>query len=63
MEKAKTMLADTLKSIAQIAKEVGYAERRYFTKVFMKYTGENPTDYRSKRQNGAQNDEERRDMN
>lgn len=50
MEKAKTMLADTLKSVAQIAKEVGYAERRYFTKVFMKYTGENPTDYRSKRQ-------------
>ncbi|RCW43425.1 response regulator transcription factor [Paenibacillus prosopidis] len=58
MEKAKTMLADTLKSVAQIAKEVGYAERRYFTKVFMKYTGENPTDYRSKRQNGAQNGED-----
>lgn len=58
MEKAKTMLAATLKSVAQIAKEVGYAERRYFTKVFMKYTGENPTDYRSKRQNGAQNSED-----
>lgn len=58
MEKAKTMLAETLKSVAQIAKEVGYAERRYFTKVFMKYTGENPTDYRSKRQNGAQNSED-----
>ncbi|WP_336774464.1 response regulator transcription factor [Paenibacillus sp. MMO-58] len=50
MEKAKSLLADTMKSIAQIAKEVGYAERRYFTKVFMKYTGENPTDYRSKHQ-------------
>lgn len=56
MERAKAMLANTLKSIAQIAKEVGYAERRYFTKVFMKYTGENPTDYRSKRQEGAQPD-------
>lgn len=52
MERAKVMLADTQKSVAQIAKEVGYAERRYFTKVFMKYTGENPTDYRSKHQDG-----------
>ncbi|WP_337099034.1 response regulator transcription factor [Paenibacillus sp. YIM B09110] len=54
MERAKAMLADTQKSVAQIAKEVGYAERRYFTKVFMKYTGENPTDYRSKHQDGEQ---------
>ncbi|MGO4373200.1 helix-turn-helix domain-containing protein, partial [Paenibacillus sp. MCAF20] len=54
MERAKVMLADTQKSVAQIAKEVGYAERRYFTKVFMKYTGENPTDYRSKHQDGEQ---------
>ncbi|WP_141500314.1 response regulator [Paenibacillus luteus] len=53
MERAKAMLADTPKSVAQIAKEVGYAERRYFTKVFMKYTGENPTEFRSKRQEGA----------
>ncbi|WP_424768365.1 response regulator transcription factor [Paenibacillus sp. sgz302251] len=48
MERAKIMLTETPKSVAQIAKEVGYAERRYFTKVFMKYTGENPTDYRAK---------------
>lgn len=54
MERAKAMLADTPKSVAQIAKEVGYAERRYFTKVFMKYTGENPTEFRSKRQEDAQ---------
>ncbi|MDQ0114291.1 response regulator transcription factor [Paenibacillus harenae] len=54
MERAKAMLADTQKSVAQIAKEVGYAERRYFTKVFMKYTGDNPTDYRSKHQDGEQ---------
>ncbi|MEK3883109.1 response regulator [Paenibacillus sp. PL2-23] len=48
MEKAKSLLAETQKSVAAIAREVGYAERRYFTKVFMKYTGDNPTDYRSK---------------
>ncbi|REK69396.1 response regulator transcription factor [Paenibacillus paeoniae] len=48
MERAKGLLAESQRSVAQIAKEVGYAERRYFTKVFMKYTGDNPTDYRSK---------------
>ncbi|WP_168122066.1 response regulator [Paenibacillus sp. HB172176] len=54
MELAKQMLSQTGKSISAIAKEVGYAERRYFTKVFMKYTGDNPSDYRSKHgQDGA----------
>lgn len=48
MERAKSMLVETQKSVSHIAKEVGYAERRYFTKVFMKYTGDNPTDYRTK---------------
>ncbi len=48
MEKAKALLADTSKSVALISKEVGYSERRYFTKVFMKYTGENPTDFRAR---------------
>ncbi|MFC5653546.1 response regulator [Paenibacillus solisilvae] len=47
MEKAKSLLQDTLKSVAQIAKEVGYSERRYFTKVFMKYAGQIPTEYRA----------------
>ncbi|AZN42737.1 response regulator transcription factor [Paenibacillus albus] len=46
METAKSLLLETPKSVAQIAKEVGYAERRYFTKVFMKYTGQIPTEYR-----------------
>lgn len=59
MERAKSMLAESQKSVAQIAKEVGYAERRYFTKVFMKYTGDNPTDYRSKFQSpGKENSSE-----
>ncbi|MBM7569206.1 response regulator transcription factor [Paenibacillus sacheonensis] len=46
METAKSLLEESNKSVAQIAKEVGYSERRYFTKVFMKYAGQNPTDYR-----------------
>ncbi|MBD2871554.1 response regulator transcription factor [Paenibacillus arenilitoris] len=52
MERAKALLLETPKSVAQIAKEVGYSERRYFTKVFMKYTGDNPTDYRGKERGG-----------
>ncbi|MFD0958332.1 response regulator transcription factor [Paenibacillus chungangensis] len=52
MEKAKELLANTQMSITSIAKEIGYAERRYFTKVFMKYTGDNPSDYRAKHQHG-----------
>ncbi|MBB3113593.1 two-component system response regulator YesN [Paenibacillus phyllosphaerae] len=53
MEKAKALLVESNWSVSQIAKEVGYAERRYFTKVFMKYTGQNPTEYRSALQEGA----------
>ncbi|SDW79100.1 response regulator [Paenibacillus sp. CF384] len=53
MEKAKSLLLDTPKSVALIAKEVGYAERRYFTKVFMKYAGQKPTDYRMAVQGGG----------
>lgn len=48
MERARQLLSETQLSVAQIARELGYAERRYFTKVFLKYTGDNPSDYRSK---------------
>lgn len=51
MEKAKSLLAFTSKSVAQIAKELGYSDRRYFNKVFVKYTGEKPLDFRSKKRN------------
>ncbi|MFC4810836.1 response regulator [Paenibacillus sp. GCM10023250] len=53
METAKALLQDTPKTVAQIAKEVGYSERRYFTKVFMKYTGQNPTEFRIAPQGAA----------
>ncbi|ANE45494.1 hypothetical protein SY83_03230 [Paenibacillus swuensis] len=47
MEKAKSLLLMSGLSISKICKEVGYAERRYFTKVFQKYTGELPSEYRA----------------
>ncbi|SEC67394.1 response regulator [Paenibacillus sp. GP183] len=46
MEQAKSMLRASDKSIAKICSLVGFAQRRYFTKVFQKYTGMTPSEYR-----------------
>ncbi|WP_068616882.1 response regulator [Paenibacillus tuaregi] len=48
MEMAKCLLRSSDKSIAQIGIGVGYQERRYFTKVFQKYIGMTPSEYRLK---------------
>jgi two-component system response regulator YesN len=48
MEVAKTLLSSSDKSITQIGSGVGYQERRYFTKVFQKYTGMTPSEFRLK---------------
>ncbi|TXK74454.1 helix-turn-helix transcriptional regulator [Paenibacillus sp. N3.4] len=52
MELAKSMLLLSDKSITDIGKSVGYSERRYFTKVFQKFTGEIPSEFREKRKEG-----------
>ncbi|MFC4619333.1 response regulator [Camelliibacillus cellulosilyticus] len=46
IEKAKTLMATTNLSIAKIAKQLGYSDRRYFSKVFYKYEGLIPSEYR-----------------
>jgi two-component system response regulator YesN len=46
MEQAKSMLRASDKSITKICALVGYTHRRYFTKVFQKYTGMTPSEYR-----------------
>ncbi|MFK7694626.1 response regulator [Paenibacillus sp. HJGM_3] len=48
LDAAKSMLLMTDKSVTQIGKAVGYAERRYFTKVFAKAEGMTPSEYREK---------------
>lgn len=54
MEIAKSLLLHSDKSITDIGRAVGYLERRYFTKVFQKFTGEIPSEYREKRtENGS----------
>lgn len=51
MEMAKCLLRSSERSIAQIGFSIGYQERRYFTKVFQKYTGMTPSDFRLKETN------------
>jgi len=51
MEMARSLLALSDKSVTQIGQMVGYAERRYFTRVFSKYTGMLPSEYRERQQN------------
>jgi two-component system response regulator YesN len=49
IEMAKSMLALGDRSITQISKSVGFFDRRYFTTVFQKYTGETPSEYQENR--------------
>lgn len=46
MLKAKELLAANKLSIAEIAESVGYLSTRHFTKLFLKYTNQYPSDYR-----------------
>jgi two-component system response regulator YesN len=48
MEKAKELLMDPGVKIDSIAKSVGYSDGNYFAKIFKKYTGYNPSEYREK---------------
>jgi two-component system response regulator YesN len=50
IEMAKSLLALSDKSITQIGQMVGYAERRYFTRVFSKYAGMLPSEFRERHQ-------------
>lgn len=45
MEKAKAMLIGGLQ-VQEIAQDLGYEHRRYFTEVFKKYTGMTPSEFK-----------------
>ena len=49
VEKAKTLLNTTDKSMKEICTAVGYSDPNYFSRSFKKNTGETPTEYRGKR--------------
>ncbi|MHB0998834.1 MAG: helix-turn-helix domain-containing protein [Armatimonadota bacterium] len=46
VEKARELLTITEKSLIQICLECGFSDQSYFTKVFQKYTGRTPGEYR-----------------
>ncbi len=46
LENAKHLLRTTSESIAEIAKKVGYRDPKYFSRVFKKYEGCSPGEYR-----------------
>ena len=46
IEKARKLLKDPAIKIYEVANRVGYQDTNYFTKVFKKYVGINPLDYR-----------------
>lgn len=48
LEKAKKLLAETDKSVEQIAGESGFADTSFFRSVFSRETGLTPTQYRKK---------------
>jgi two-component system response regulator YesN len=56
MEMAKSLLALSDKSVTQVGQMVGYMERRYFTRVFSKYTGMLPSEFRDRHQNERGNE-------
>lgn len=48
MEKAKEMLKNNRAKIFDIASQVGFKDGEYFAKVFRKYTGMTPSEYRER---------------
>ncbi|WP_143762603.1 MULTISPECIES: helix-turn-helix domain-containing protein [unclassified Cohnella] len=48
MEKAKELLLRPDEKVYEIALAVGYQDSRYFSQIFRKYTGDTPSEYRSR---------------
>ena len=46
IEEAKKLLKTSLMNVAEIAHEVGYADEKYFSRLFIKIVGVKPIEYR-----------------
>ena len=47
LDRAKTMLRQAQMSLAEISASTGFADQSHFTKVFRRFTGVTPSEYRS----------------
>ena len=48
LERALSLLVETNSSVEEISEKVGFSSRAHFYRVFAKYVGGHPTDYREK---------------
>ena len=48
IERAKDLLSQNDSSVAEVAEAVGYTNRNYFQRLFRKYTGKTPGEFRKK---------------
>ena len=48
IESAMNLLGNTDYSISQVAEAVGYDNALYFSRIFRKYTGMSPSDYKKR---------------
>ena len=46
MQRAEELLRDGRTSVSDIGGMVGFTDNSYFTKVFKKYTGKTPSEFR-----------------
>lgn len=51
IEKAMSILRETPAKISEVARQVGYEDLKYFSKLFREYTGETPSDFRKRLDN------------
>ncbi|GIP24272.1 response regulator [Paenibacillus sp. J22TS3] len=48
MRRAMTMLSETPAKISEVANQIGYEDIKYFNRLFKKFTGQTPSEFRSK---------------
>lgn len=51
MRRAMSLLTETPAKISEVANSVGYEDLKYFNRLFKKFTGVTPSEYRSKTEN------------
>lgn len=56
IEKAKELLTNTELKVYEISQKVGYADAKYFSKVFEKLVGVKPSEYKGTKENSSSNE-------